>query len=131
MNEKCSLGKRLRLSWVCTEVAPLISLGFGFFFLRFATSVKIRREVWDFVFELGRNWDLKEYMPSVLIYIHIMYNTKLHFSPFSSMYGLILTTVTLFFHFRMMHSFRALVEEGMGFPMMLLIPAFSWGGNSE
>lgn len=57
-----------------------------------------------------------------------MYNTKLNFSPFGIMYGLIVTNVTLFFYFGMMQSFggggnvfsKDVVE---GYTALLL-----WGG---
>lgn len=72
----------------------------GFLFLRFAISVKICREVRDFVF---RTWERLRfegiYAITLTLYIYVMYNTKLNFSPFGIVYGLILT-LTLFFHFR-------------------------------
>lgn len=76
MDEKHSLGKRLRLSWVCIDVAPLMPLGF---FLKFAISVKAHREVWDFAF---RTWERLDFEGIHTITLNVCNNTKLIFFNF-------------------------------------------------
>lgn len=103
MDEKRSLGKRLRLSWVCIDVAPLMPLGF---FLKFAISVKAHREVWDFAF---RTWERLDFEGIHTITLNLCNNTKLIFLTFGMMYCLILTSVTLHSSTWVMHNFGALV----------------------